>query len=260
MTKSGWVAAIAALAVTPLLATSGSRHGTNILHFNTKVPMVNQSVDSSNATGTVTATQATQGNADKETLTVAAKGLFPNTPYSLLVSTTTSGLSDVDTNLNTDSRGRLTVKLSTNPGKRNVAIPSNAVPVSTIQEVDIEDSNSAPVLVADFTNATSLQYLVKQNISTNDGVSVNTSASLQIKSTLNRGTSRTSFSLNASGLNALTDYLLVFNGGVVQTNTSNSRGRLKINSAPTPDPILSLTSVDVTDTNSVPVTATATLP
>src|SRR5215469_4331498 len=169
MTKSVLVAAIAALAVTPLLAKSGGRKGTNILHFNAKVAFVNDGTESNNATGTLAATEATQGNADKETLTVTAKGLEPNTPYSLFVSTTTSGLTDVD-DFTTDSKGNATLKFTNGKaGKKNIAISSNAVPVSSIQEVDIEDTNG-PLLTAEFaglTNATSLQFLVKQDISEN---------------------------------------------------------------------------------------------
>jgi len=262
MTKSVLVAAIAALAVTPLLAKSGGRKGTNILHFNAKVAFVNDGTESNNATGTLAATEATQGNADKETLTVTAKGLEPNTPYSLFVSTTTSGLTDVD-DFTTDSKGNATLKFTNGKaGKKNIAISSNAVPVSSIQEVDIDNSNSAPVLTADFTNATTLQYLVKQDISSDTGTNGGgVTATLQIKSSLNKGTSKSLVTVNASGLQAGAPYELVFNGSPLSNSAvATSKGTLKISSSDTPPNILDLTSVDLADSNGIPVTATATLP
>lgn len=259
MTKSVLVAAIAALAVTPLLAKSGGRKGTNIIHLNIKVPFVNDGTESNNASGTVAASQATQGAADKETLTVTAKGLFPSTPYSLFVSTTTSGLTDVD-DFNTDSKGNATLKFTNGKaGKKNIAISSNAVPVSSIQEVDIENSNSAPVLTADFANATTEQYMVKQDISA-DGGTNGVTATLQIKSTLNKGTSKSLVTVTASGLQAGAEYQLVFNGTPVDSNNATSKGTLKISSSDTPTNILDLTSVDLADSNGIPVSATATLP
>lgn len=268
MTKSGLVAAIAALAVTPLLAKSGGKQGTNILHFSVKVPFVNDDNTGSNsaagASGTVTAAQATQGNADKETVTIAAKGLTPSTPYDVLISTTSSGLTPQGNGpFDSDKKGNLNLKLSNSAKLPKNGVPLTATPVSSIVEVDIEtDSNSAPVLTADFTNATTLQYLVKQNISSDTGTNGGgVTATLNIKSTLNKGTSKSLVSVNASGLQAGAEYELVFNGSPTSnTAAASSKGTLKISSSDTPPNILDLTSVDLADSNGIPVTATATLP
>lgn len=256
MTKSVLVAAIAALAVSPLLAKSGSRQGTNILHLNVKVPMTNTGDDTNNpsATGTVTATQATQGAADKETLTVTAKGLTPDGAYDVVGISNSTPLPHVTFTAN--SKGDLTAKFGT--GKKSTPVFADA---SQLQEVDlIDDSNSVTVLKGPFTDATTLQYLVKQNITSSTDTNAATSALLQIKSTLNKGTSKSSVTVTASGLQQGAVYQLVFDGTTVASNNATSKGTLKITSTDTPPNILDLTSVYVADSLGNPVTATAVLP
>lgn len=256
MTKSVLVAAIAALAVTPLLAKSGGRKGTNILHLSIKVPMTNTGDDTNNpsATGTVTATQATQGSADKESLTVSAKGLTPGGPYDIVGISNSTALPPQTFTAN--SKGDLTVKFGV--GKKSTPVFADA---TQLQEVDlIDDTNGVTVLTGNFTNATTLQYLVKQDISSNGGTNGGVAATLQIKSTLNKGTSKSSVTVTASGLQSGALYQLVFDGSPVASNNATSKGTLKITSTDTPPNILDLTSVFLGDSNGIPVTATATLP
>ena len=257
MTKTVWVAAIAALAITPLIAKTGGGRGTNILHLNIKVPMTNTGEDTNNlsATGTVTATQATQGAADHESLTVSAKGLTPGEAYDVVGISNSTALPGGTFTAN--SKGHLNVKFGN--GKKSAPVFADA---SQLQEVDlVDDTSNGPVtvLTGNITNATSLQYLVKLDISPDSGTN-GVSATLQVKGTLNKGTSKSSGTVSASGLQAGAEYVLVFNGSPVATNAANSKGKVKITSKDTPPDILDLTSVDVTDTNSAPVTGTATLP
>lgn len=258
-TKLVLVAAVAALAVTPLLARPGNRQGTNILHLTVKVPLTNTGVESTNATGTVTATEAMQGAADHESLTVSAKGLDPSVAYDIVGISNSTPIVAPDGPFTPNSKGILTVKFGAS--KKSSSIFADA---SQLQEVDVVDNgDSTTVLTGNFTNATTLQYMVKQDISTNDGVSVNTTATLSVSSRMNKGTSKSSVTVTASGLTTGADYVLVLNGTPVATNTATSKhGNLKITSTDTPPNILDLTNVVVTDTSSppVPVTATATLP
>lgn len=259
-TKLVLVAAVAALAVTPLLAKSGGRQGTNILHFTVRVPLTlttDGSAESPSATGTVTATEAMQGSADHESLTVSAKGLNAGEAYDIVGISNSTPITAGGGPFTANSKGGLTVKFGAS--KKSSSIFADA---TQLQEVDVvNNTNSATVLTANFTNATTLQFMVKQDISTNDGVSVNTTATLSVSSRLNKGTSKSSVTVTASGLTTGADYVLVLNGTPVATNTATSKhGNLKITSTDTPPNILDLTSVVVTDTNGSPVTATATLP
>ena len=82
-------------------------------------------------------------------------------------------------------------------------------PVSLVRELRICSSGSPQaVLTADLTAPDKLQYLIKRDLSTN-GVA----ASLRIKSNLKQ----TQVKLLTSGLSPANDYLLVLNGGAVET-------------------------------------------
>jgi hypothetical protein len=250
--KSVLVAGVAALVVTPLLAKPHGGHGTDILHFAIHETMTNDGVETS-ATGTVQASQAEQGNANNQKLDVIASGLTPSTPYSLFVTTTdNTTLTDV-ADFSTDANGKVALHFRSlgkghGGGKKSIALPVDSV--SHILELDIFNTNAQAVLTADLTASESQKYMIKRDLSSN-GVS----ASLQIKASK----SKTKFKLEASGLVASTDYLLVFNDVVVQTNTSDPKGNLKIDSAPTPANILDLQSVALWDTSSNVVVST-TLP
>jgi hypothetical protein len=247
------VAGVAALAVTPLLAKPHGGHGTDILHFTIHEAMTNDGVET-NATGTVQASQAEQGNANNQKLDVLASGLMPGTDYKLFASTTeTNTLTDV-ADFTTDAKGKAALHFTSlgnghGGGKKSLPLPVDSV--SQLLELDIFNTNAQAVLTGDIRNPQSLKYLIKRDISNTNGVS----ASLQIKSTQ----SKTQFDLTASGLAASTGYLLVFNGTPAQTNTSDAKGNLKITSAPTPANILDLQSVALWDTSSNVVVST-TLP
>jgi hypothetical protein len=75
---------------------------------------------------------------------------------------------------------------------------------------------------------------------------------------INSSKGKTKFSLTGSGFDATTDYQLVFNGTPVQTNTTDRHGKLKINSAPTPDNILDLQTVAVWDVTNTEIIGTTT--
>lgn len=254
LTKSLLAAGIAAFVATPMLAGPQGGHGTDILHFTTRTGMSNDGVET-NGSGTVRARQNKQGNANNQTLDVVASGLTASTPYSLFAITSdNTNLTDV-ANVTTDANGKIALHFRSlgnghGGGHNSAALPAGLNPVSHILELDLVDTNSQAVLTADLTAPTSIQYLIKRDISTN-GVS----ASLRIKA----NSTAAQFSLGASGLVASTDYLLVFNGTPVQTNTSDTNGKLTITSAPTPVNILSLQSVALWDTSSN-VVASTTLP
>jgi hypothetical protein len=250
--KSVLVAGVAALIVTPLLAKPHGGHGTDILHFTIHEAMTNNGVEPS-ATGTVQASQVEQGNANNQKLDVTASGLTPGASYSLFVSTIDNTTPTNVLDFTTDAKGKTALHFTSLGNGHGGGKKSNPLPVDSVShllEVDIVDTNAQAVLTGDITAPQSLKYLIKRDLSTN-GVS----STLQLKST----TSKTQFSLDTSGLTPTNDYVLVFNGTAVQTNTADANGNLKITSAPTPTNILDLQSVALTDTSANVIVST-TLP
>lgn len=254
------VAAVGGIAVTAAIARPPVVHhfGTDIIHFFERTSMTNEGVVA-NATGRVDAKQNTQGHADNQNLDITVQNLSNSAPYQLLA------LVDDDTNytqigeFTTDAKGRATVsyrKVGSSHGHSNLghgrlALPAAVDPVSHLREVAVAVDTNTLVLRADLTSPDSLQYLIKRDISSNS-----VAALLRIHSNGNR----TQFQLQAFGLDATNDYWLVLNGGVVQTNTSDSKGRLNIKSAlQVPTEILDLRSVALWDTSSNVVVST-TLP
>lgn len=250
--KSAAVAGVAALAATTLYARSSSSQGTEIIHYSAKVLMTNTQADPAtpNASGSVQVTEAIQGNADKETLTVTAKELTQSAGYS--VAATVSGSSTNIGTATSDKRGSLKATFSNSGrGKNNIGAPPT--PLTSVTEVDVINSTNQTVLIADMTAPLTLQYMVRKNVvDTNSGVAAGLTVSANTRSAL--------FGLNVSGLNGGADYLLLFNGKVVQTNTATARGGLRFispltttNGMVTP---FQLQSVALEDTNSTTVIST----
>jgi hypothetical protein len=186
--------------------------------------------------------------------------LTTNTTYQLLA------LIEDDTNLTqvteftTDDNGNAALRYRKNGngqgnglGKGKSALPNALNPVSSIRELTIQNTGTqaVAVLTADLTSPDKLQYLVKRDLSTST-----VDASLRIKAT----TSQTQFRLIAAGLNPTNDYLLVLNGGIEETNTTDENGKLVITSLlQNPTDILDLHSVELWDSISNVVLST-TLP
>jgi hypothetical protein len=230
--------------------------GTDILHFFVHTAMTNEGTES-NATGVVDVKQNKQGNANNQRLDIAVTGLTTNATYQLLA------LLGDDTNLTfvvdftTDSNGAGAAHFTqannghgkTNKlGKGKSPLPAILDPLSNIRELTLFNAATQAVLTADLTAPDKLQYLIKRNLSTNGII-----AQLRIKAT----TSQTQFRLKASGLNPTNDYFLVLNGGISQTNTTDSAGRLSITSLlANPGDILDLHSVALWDSVSNVVLST----
>jgi hypothetical protein len=222
------------------------RHGTDILHFFVHTTMNNEGVTHS-AAGRVDAGRNQQGHADNQRLRVTLRGLDANAAYQLLA------LVNEDTNLttvaefSTDNRGRAALDYRSlgngrSHGHGKSLLPEFLDPVSNIRELDVFNSNTQAVLSADLTLPDRLQYLIKRDLSTNDA-----GALLRIKAT----TRQTQFRLIADGLDPQADYWLVLNGGIVQTNRTDDRGRLRVTSLLLhPTAILDVRSLGLWDTAS----------
>ena len=233
--KFACLSAIAALGAGTLLAVQPvvKSHGTDILHFFVRKTMTNQGIESG-ATGSVNAKQNKQGHANNQQLDILVKGLTTNTTYQLLA------LIDDDTNqtqvaeFTTDDNGNAALryrKMGNGNGNGHgnggglghgkSPLPGALDPLSSIRELTIQNGSTQAVLTADLTSPDKLQYLVKRDLSTST-----VDAALRIKAT----TSETQFRLIASGLNPTNDYLLVLNGGIAETDTTDENGKLVISS------------------------------
>ncbi|HXT11683.1 MAG TPA: hypothetical protein VN873_08970 [Candidatus Angelobacter sp.] len=258
-TKTVLVAGAALLMAPSLFAKhGGGRQGTDVLHFAIKESFTNDTAssgsDETGAKGTVTLNQAEQGSANKETMKIVITGLDPNTDYSLDAITSDNPSSTDVQDFTSDGKGHASLSFSNSgKGKKNIDLGGTDLdPVSHVLELDVvRVDNGLAVLTADLTNPSSLKYLVKRDISSDT-----TPASLSISSSR----SRTSFRLTASGLDASTDYDLVFNGSTHQTVTTDANGNLTVTSVTLPDNILDLNSVALMDAADTTTIVSTTLP
>ena len=228
-------------------ATSALGAGTDILHFFDRANFTNDGVS-----GTVFARENKQGRADNQSVSISLKGLDTNAPYTLLLSTVD------DTNLvsasdfTTDKRGKAKLnfkKTGKGNGNGKNALPDVMQPVAALRSFAVVNADTQTVATADLTAPTQLQYQVRRDLSTND-----VTATLRIQAT----TKKTRLQLSARGLPATNDFYLVLNGGIAQTNSVDSRGRLEMaTELINPNDILDLRSVAVVDTaNNVVVSTT----
>jgi hypothetical protein len=247
-TKIALVVGIATLAVTPVFA----KGGTDMLHYSIREAFTNDGVEPS-ASGNVTANATVQGNANNQTLTVTASGLTAGTDYDIVANVNGSGTTDLGT-FTADSNGRLNARLGgggKGHGKGSTALP-DGFDVSQVIGIDVVNTTtSQAVLSVDTSAPASLKYMARRNL--NNGGTANGAL------TLSSSKGKTKFSLTASGLDAGTDYQLVFNGTPVETVTSDAHGKLRITDASLlPANVLDLQTVEVWDSTNTAVLGTTT--
>jgi hypothetical protein len=270
------LAAGVALAITALTAYSGPKpgkggqggnHGTDIIHLSVQVQMDNGGIVT-NATGSARIDWHQQGNANHQDLVVNVRGLAADTSYEL------DALLNNDTNLTsgltftTDANGNASIDLEdkghnnnghghghayghNKPGHTKDTLPAALEPVGHIHELEVFDSTGTNVvLTAEFTTASSFQYLVKRNISSD-------TVNAELRIIANPG--KAQVQLSASGL-AAGDYTLMLNDTAAQTQTADDHGRVNIRTElSNPADILSVTSVSLVDAGTNVVVST-TLP
>jgi hypothetical protein len=236
---------LAALAFSGVLAASGKKHGTDILHFSVRETMSN-SGGLTNASGKVNASQNQQGKANNQRLDVVLKNLDPAGTYQLQALLGDATNWTQVTEFQSDEEGNAALYYrqvgSSNGrgkglGRGKHGLPAALDPISQIRELAISMNSTQMVLHADLTSPDKLQYLIKRDLST-DAIH----ATLRLKATL----SQTQFRLTASGLNPTNEYLLALNGTVVQSENSNENGQLVIDALlNNPGDVLDLHSIQV---------------
>jgi len=232
-TKLVTILGAVALATTTAVAKPG---GADTLHFSIHTSLTDTGVEAGSS-GKVSATEVKTGDKLIQNVTVTVTGLTAETGYTLNA-VTGGGTVDLD-DFTTDSHGKATLHLRTGNGngKNTVALPDGFELVD-VTELDVVGGSGTVLTTAD-TTPKSTQYSVKKNL-----VGDVAAGTVQIKASAKS----TKFNLNATGLDANTDYNLFINGTQVQTNTTDSKGRLKIKSAEglPPNPV-DINSVEVQD-------------
>lgn len=251
-------AAIAVFAAVILVNAAPHRHGTDILHFFARTAFLNEGVVT-NSSGSVDLNQNKQGNANIQRATIQLRNLDVSTTYDLLVLTGDDTNYTTVSQFSTDSDGKASLNYRKNGsshggglGHGKSLLPAAMDPLSNIRGLAVAVTNGGPlVLTADLTDPDKLQYLIKRDLSTNE-----IGATLRIKAT----SSQSQFRLMAVGLAPSADYLLALNGSIVQTNSTDSKGRLAISSLmQDPGAILDVHGVALLD-NSTNVVLQTTLP
>jgi hypothetical protein len=125
--------------------------------------------------------------------------------------------------------------------KGSQPLPGGIADLTELTELVVVNTSTQAVLAASLTSPDRLHYLIKRKL-TNDPVG----ALLQIQGTA----TRTHFRLQVLNLLPTNTYWLAINETVVQENTTDSKGRLRINSltAPPSSP-LDIESVQLLDSN-----------
>lgn len=240
------------LAVAAVCATThtvfAKKGGTSILHLT-----VTSTLTGDGASGSVSADHKLQGGAEKQSLTIKATGLAPETTYALLASTTDDTNLTQAAEVTTDANGDLSVAYAKKgQGKgapKGGPIPALLDPVSDLRAIEISLGGTQTVLSADMTAPSSIQYLVKRALD-NDSAEPTAAASLRMKS---NGISN-QLRIRASGLTSNATYHLALNEVLGDALTADANGNLSITELPggAPD-VLDITHLAIVDggTNSV---------
>lgn len=232
------------------------RGGTDIHHYQLREQMQNDGVET-NAAGTVTIEQNTQGHADHQQLTLCASGMTTNATYLVLAGTLTDTNLLVIDQVNADARGRVSLSYREfvqghGHGHGHLGhflpLPAAVTNLSDLQGIELANVSLQAVLSADFSTPDRLNYLLKRTLT--NGV---VDATLWLRATPRRADLR----LCAKGLTPQTDYWLVLNGGIAETNHTDARGRLAAGfEFDHPLDALNLSTVALWDTSSNVVVST----
>lgn len=234
--------------------------GTDILHYFVHDQFTNSGVEPG-ARAVVDLQFKSQGHTENQKFNLITKGLLPATTYTLLsLERGETNFTDA-TQFTTDANGNARLKLKSNKtgngasksngngnGNGNQSLPEALDPVIDLGGLAIVDASTQAVLQADLGSPGKLQYLVKRKLEGDTAAAL-----LFIQGTLKK----THFRLQAVNLAPTNDYWLAINEIVVQTNSSNAKGSLKINSltAPVGSP-LDIQKVQLLDTSTNVVLST----
>lgn len=227
-----------------------------ILHFNFKTTMtsVGGSFGDTDPTGKIDATLTRRGDVSNQRLMITLANLEPNTTYEMVAFLGEDTNSTSVAEFTTDKKGKSKVLYVKN-GQRATPrgrqpLPNALDPLCNIREINVLNTNAETVLHAVLTNPDKGPYMVSGRMN-NVGFNPASVGDFRIMA----NTRSTKFRMTASGLTPNTDFLLLINGNILQTNTAGSKGKLTLTALPAGSPnVLDIHTValtDVTGTNVV---------
>ena len=206
------------------------RNGTSVLHYQSRAPVMGAAPEST-VSGSTSLQFNEQGGASLQKLDFTASGLAPSTTYNLIAVLGADPNAQSITAVTTDSRGRVRLSFmqkGDEQGTGNKALPAALNPVTHIRGLGLAETvNSQTVAFALVSEASSIQYLVKRNLTPAD-----TNATPAGSISLKANASTVNFRLLAGGLNPGATYSLALNGTVLASTTANSEGLLKFSAWP----------------------------
>jgi hypothetical protein len=220
--------------------------GTGIVQFISETDMTNTGVNP-DASGKINVT-ASQGNDNNhQQLNISLANLDPNTTYQLIafIGDDTNAMSIAG--FTTDQNGTFTVsymeKSRGKPGPHMEQLPNALDPMCIVRELDIVNGSADTVLRGVLASPDQWHYLVTRSMN-NTGFLPAAVGDLLILG----GPRSTLFWLRASGLTPRTQYSLTINGSVVQTSTSDKKGKLNLTKLPPGSPdVLDIHMLALTD-------------
>jgi hypothetical protein len=240
------ISLVVAVMFSPHSAVAAPRE-TSILQFISETDMTNTGVDP-DARGKINVTMTREGNANNQQLDISLTKLNPSTVYllSAFIGDDTNATSIAE--FTTDGKGAFKVsyvkKSQGKPSPRVELLPNALDPMCIVRELDIVNGNTDTVLREVLASPDQWHYQVIRSMN-NTGFLPAAVGDLLIL-----GGPRSTFWLQASGLTPLTQYSLTINGNVVQTPTSDKKGRLNLTALPPGSPdVLDIHTVALTDSS-----------
>jgi len=231
--------------------------GTDILHYFVREGFTNTGV-TSNAVGVVDFHEQHQGKSDHKHFNLTLRKLAPTNTYTLLsLKADETNYTDV-ASFTTDSRGTAMLRYreisngngkgpgnlppqAQGKGKGPQTLPEGVADLTELTELVVVNASTQAVLTADLTSPDWLHYNIKRKL-----VNEPVGALLQIQGSAKR----THFRLQVLNLLPTNSYWLAINETVVQTNKTDSKGRLHINTLVVPpNSPLDIQSVQLLDSN-----------
>jgi hypothetical protein len=252
--KLTMASALFSLSLSVLAARGDKNH--DILHVSLQKKMNNEGALAS-AAGSVNLRYDLEGNKNPhQDLHLKIKGLDDTVSYQL------SAQVDDNTNLTqvlsftSDHEGKADIHLREkgpkhphdHDGHLDGQLPAELTPVTGIHQLIVSDTNGTAVLTADLTSPDKFEYLAKRDLSVDT-----IHAKLEIKANAQNA----KLHLEASGLQAGSQYSLAINGNVASTVTATNDGHVDIHAQlENASDVFALTSVALVDASSNTVVST----
>ena len=223
--------------------------GTDILHYFVRDSFTNAGVETG-AVAVVDFKEQHQGKSDQQQFMLTLRRLAPTNTYTLLsLKADETNFTEV-VQFNTDARGSAMLRykeMSNGNGKGKGkgngfnSLPEGISDLLDLTTLAVANTSTQVVLAADLVSPDRLHYLVKRKLT--NGV---VGGLLQIQGTTNH----THFRLSVLNLWPSNAYWLAINETVVQTNSTDGKGRLNINTLVVPpNSPLDIKSVQLLDSN-----------